>query len=539
GLLFEGRNEDSDPYKDKFKQTTGNLTIAEALVDADIFLGVSGANALKAEWIMGMARDPLIMALANPTPEIMPEDAHAARPDALVATGRSDYPNQVNNVLCFPFIFRGALDVGATTINEEMKIACARAIAALGEREAPEQIVKAYGESTPLTFGKEYFIPKPFDPRLIVELPVAVAEAAMRTGVATRPIDDMDAYRLQLSQFVNRSGMVMKPVFDQARQVKKRVLYAEGEDERVLRAVQTVIDEGIASPILCGRRELVARRIEKHGLRMRLDVDVELIDPFDHPKMADYATLYHAKTGRQGVSPAAARYAVQTRSTVLCALMLLHGDADAMVCGTSGQYNRHLRHIDQIIGAEDDVEMAALTMLVMKTGTLFLVDTHVGEHREPENVVRMVGLAAEKIGCFGITPKVAFVSHSNFGSKDSPKCRLMRESAALFRARYPDIESDGEMHADAALSPEIRRALIADSPLKDAANLLVMPDLDSANITYNALKVLGVEHDGADVVGPMLLGARRPVHIVTSSATARSVIDITAIAVVDSIRQTT
>ncbi|HLJ62747.1 MAG TPA: phosphate acyltransferase, partial [Stellaceae bacterium] len=497
--------------------------------DADIFLGLSAANVLKPEMVVRMADKPLIFALANPTPEILPEEARAAKPDAIIATGRTDYPNQVNNVLCFPFIFRGALDVGATTINEAMKLACVEALADLALAEPSDVAAAAYGDNA-LTFGPDYLIPRPFDPRLILKLAPAVAKAAMASGVATRPITDFDAYRERLTQFVFRSGLVMKPVFERARAAPARVVYAEGEDERVLRAVQQVLDDGLARPIIIGRREVVRRRIERLNLRLTLDKEVELVDPEDDPRYHAYWTLYHGLMERKGVSPDFARALVRTRTSVIAALMVRRNEADAMLCGAIGQYHRHLKHLVDILGLEPGAAApAALSGLILPRGTFFICDTYVVNDPGAEQITDMTLRAAEAIRHFRIEPKVALVSHSSFGSSDAPSARKMREAVALIRARAPALEIEGEMHADAALSELIRNRIFPNALLKGSANLLIMPSLDAANIAFNSLKVLG---DGQSI-GPILLGLSRPAHIVTPSVTVRGLLNMTAIAVYD------
>jgi malate dehydrogenase (oxaloacetate-decarboxylating)(NADP+) len=470
------------------------------------------------------------MALANPDPEIRPEAARAVRSDAIIATGRSDYPNQVNNVLCFPFIFRGALDVGATAINEAMKIATVKALAALARAESSEIVAKAYGNQ-PTQFGPDYLIPRPFDPRLITEIAPAVAKAAMDSGVATRPIEDFDAYRERLSQFVWKTGFVMRPVFDQARSDPRRVAYTDGEEERVLRAVQAALDDGLAKPILVGRRAVVESRIQRLGLRIRLDDNVELVDPERDERYQDYWNDYYCLMARNGVSPDLARRVLRTRTSVIGAMMLRRGDTDALICGTVGQYQTHLRHIREIIGKRENVrELSALTLLVMPSGPVFIADTHVHPDPTVEDVVEIALLAAEEVRRFGIEPKVALVSHSNFGTSRYPSALKMREAAAILHRDHPDLEVDGEMHADAAIDVEIRQRTFPDTLLQGRANLLIMPSLDAGNIAYNLVKALG---EGLITVGPMLLGTALPAHIVTPSITARGLLNMTALCVVD------
>jgi len=529
GVVYPGRKEEMTAQKARYAQDVPGRGLDQVIDGADVFLGLSVAGILAPEMVKRMAPRPLILALANPVPEILPELARAARPDAVIATGRSDYPNQVNNVLCFPFIFRGALDVGATTINEEMKLACVRAIADLARMEPSEVVAKAYGGEHE-GFGPDYLIPRPFDPRLIIELPPAVAKAAMASGVATRPIKDFDAYRQHLSQFAFRSGLAMKPVFERARQNPKRVVYAEGEEERVLRAVQVAVDEGLARPILVGRPHVVQTRLQQLGLRIRAGDQFELVNPQDDPRYKDYRKTYHRLMERKGISPDAARTIVRTSSTVIAALMVRKGDADAMICGTVGRYRSHLRHVLDIIGkCEEGRNVAALSLLILPTGTYFLCDTYVTPDPSPDEIVEMTLTAAEEVRRFGIEPKVALLSHSNFGSEGTPSALKMREALRRLHERAPKFEVEGEMHADAALSEEIRDRIFPSSKLKGRANLLVMPTLDAANIAFNAIKVLG---EGLSV-GPILLGAALPAHILTPSVTARGIVNMTAVAVVD------
>ncbi|HYG87878.1 MAG TPA: NADP-dependent malic enzyme [Azospirillum sp.] len=529
GLVYRGRTEEMNPFKEAYAQETDARTLDEVIDGADLFLGLSGPRVLTPEMVKRMADSPLILALANPEPEIMPDLAREARPDAIIATGRSDYPNQVNNVLCFPFIFRGALDVGATTINEDMKVAATHAMAGLAQAEPSDVVAAAYvGED--LRFGPDYILPKPFDPRLIIEVSSAVARAAMESGVATRPIADFRAYREQLGQYVFRSGLVMKPVMDRAKQAPKRVVYAEGEDERVLRAAQSALDEGIAQPVLIGRAEIIERNVQRLGLRLKPGVDVEVIEVIRDLRYHNYAEVYRRMMGRRGVSPAHAANVIRTHPAVFGALMVKRGEADALICGTSGRYNEYLAHIMDVVGLRRGVNVgAAMNLLIMPKGTYFLCDTYVNADPTAEQVAEIVRLAAEEVRGFGIEPKVALLSHSNFGSADTPSARKMRLAYQLISQELPDLEVDGEMHADAALSEAIRKGVLPDSRLKGEANLLVMPTLDAANIAFNMLKILG----DAQNVGPMLLGAARPVHIVTPSVTVRGLLNMTAIAVVD------
>ncbi|CAA7613217.1 putative fused malic enzyme oxidoreductase; putative phosphotransacetylase [Magnetospirillum sp. UT-4] len=529
GVVYQGRNELMDPYKEVFAQETEARTLDEVIGGADIFLGLSAPRVLTPEMVARMADHPIVFALANPTPEILPDEVKSVRPDAIIATGRSDYPNQVNNVLVFPYIFRGALDVGATQINEPMKLAATYALAELAMAESDERVRAAYGEAM-LSFGPEYLIPKPFDSRLILKIAPAVAKAAMETGVARRPIIDFDAYLETLSQFVFRSGLVMKPVFDRARQDRRRVVYTEGEGRRVLMAVQTVVDEGLAEPVVIGRREVVNKRIRDLDLRIRVGEDFELCDPEDDPRFNDYWKLYHGLMERSGVSPEYARTVVRTRNTVIGSLMVRRGEADAMICGTIGRYDKHLSHITAILGLKDGVRQpAAMNLLVMPSGTYFLCDTYVTPEPTPEQIVEATLLAAEEVRRFGIEPKVALLSHSSFGSRQTASAQRMREALAILHQRAPYLEVEGEMHGDAALSQDIRERVFPNSRLKGAANLMVMPSLDAANISFNLLKVLG---EGLSI-GPILMGAAMPAHILTPSATVRNIVNMTALAAVD------
>ncbi len=527
GVVWRGRKEEMDPRKERYAKETNARALGEVIDGADIFLGLSAPNVLTPEMVAKMAQRPLIFALANPDPEIAPEAARAVRPDAIIATGRADYPNQVNNVLCFPFIFRGALDVGATAINEAMKLACVEALADLALAPPSDVVAAAYGD-TSLTFGADYLIPKPFDPRLILELAPAVAKAAMDSGVATRPIADFPAYRQRLSQFVFRSGLVMKPLFDRARSDPRRVAFAEGEDERVLRAAQQVLDDGLARPIIIGRRDVVARRLQRLNLRFKLDQDVELVDPQDDPRYHDYWTLYHRLMERKGVSPDFARGLVRTRTSVIAALMVRRGEADALLCGAIGQYHRHLKHLVDILGLAPGVSApAALSALILPRGTYFLCDTFVVDDPSAEQVAATTVRAAETLRYFGIEPKVALLSHSDFGSADAPSARKMRHAFALLRERVPDLVVEGEMRADTALSEDIRQRIFPNSLLKGTANLLIMPNLDAANIAFHALTVLAE----GQPVGPILLGLNAAAHIVTPSVTVRGLVNMTAVAV--------
>jgi malate dehydrogenase (oxaloacetate-decarboxylating)(NADP+) len=534
GVIREGRGDKLDESKQRYCQKTEAKTLADAVQGADVFLGCSAAGVLSADMVKTMARQPIILALANPEPEIRPELARQARPDCIIATGRSDYPNQVNNVLCFPYIFRGALDCGATRINEAMKLACVREIAALAKAETSDEVAAAYAGQE-LKFGPDYIIPKPFDARLILRIAPAVAQAAADSGVATRPIADLEAYRQQLTRFVYQTGMVMRPVFAAARaasaQAPARVVYAEGEDERVLRAVQVVRDEGLAFPILVGRPAVIAMRIERAGLRLKPGVDFELCDPEDDPRFRSYWEQYHHLMGREGVSIEASKTMVRRSNTLISSLMLKRGEADAMLCGLVGRYDAHLEHVRAVIGRRSDVSsMAAMNALMMDQHTLFITDTFVNEEPSAQELAEIALMAAAEVQRFGVPAKVAFLSHSVFGSSKRASALRMRAARDLFVQRAPHIECDGELQGDAALSEAIRGKFLADSTLTGAANLLVLPNLDAANILFNVLKVVG----GHGVtIGPILLGAAQPAHILTPSATMRRVVNMTALAVAD------
>jgi malate dehydrogenase (oxaloacetate-decarboxylating)(NADP+) len=531
GVVYEGRVELMDPLKAQFARKTEARTLGEIIQDADVFLGLSAGGVLKPEMVARMAPNPLIFALANPTPEIMPEEVKSVRDDAIIATGRTDYANQVNNVLCFPFIFRGALDVGATSITREMEIAAVQALAELARAEMSDIVAAAYGVPGG-GFGREYLIPKPFDPRLIVMIAPAVAKAAMDSGVATRPITDFDAYRSQLEQFVYHSGNFMKPIFSSARRARaRRIAYAEGEDERVLRAVQVVVDEKLARPVVIGRPMVVEQRIERLGLRVRPGADFDLINPDQDDRYREYWSEYLRLTARKGVSEAYAKLEMRRRPTLIGAMLVRLGAADGMICGTGGPFSEHLRYIDQVIGKKPGSRVyAAMNTLMLPGRQLTLVDTHVNIDPDAEQLAEITVAAADELRRFGILPKVALLSHSNFGSSDHPSALKMREALALLRKLAPALEVDGEMHGDAALDPSIRGAAVADCALSGGANLLVMPGIDAANIAYNLLKTAA----GNNVaIGPVLLGAARPVHILTPSATVRRIVNMTAWTVVD------
>jgi len=529
GVVYKGRDKLMDRWKAAFAQDTAARSLAEVIAGADIFLGLSAGGVLKPAMVKAMARDPLILALANPAPEIMPEEATAARPDAMICTGRSDYPNQVNNVLCFPYIFRGALDVGASAINEAMKRAAVDAIAALA-RETPSDVVaRAYGGEARL-FGKESLIPAPFDPRLILRVAPAVARAACETGVATRPIADLDAYAESLQRFVFRSGFIMRRIFAAARKAPKRVIYADGEDERVLRAAQVAIEEGIATPILIGRPAVVETRLKRYGLSIRLGADLDIINPEGDPRYRDYVQTYAEVAGRRGITPDSARTMVRTSTTVIAALAVRRGEADAMICGLEGRYRAKLRHIRDIVGlAPGAHDFAAMSLLITSRGIVFMTDTHVQADPSAEAIAETVTMCARHVSRFGLRPKVALVAHSDFGEYDTPTSVKMRRALDLIRARDPELEIDGEMQADTALVEAVRNRKLPSSTLKGEANLLVMPDLGSANIAYQLVKVFG----DALPVGPILLGTARPAHILTGSVTSRGVVNMTAIAVAE------
>jgi malate dehydrogenase (oxaloacetate-decarboxylating)(NADP+) len=529
GVVYKGRQESMDRWKSVFAQDTSCRTLAEIIKDADVFLGLSAAGVLKPEMLKKMTVRPLVLALANPVPEIMPDVAREARPDVMICTGRSDFPNQVNNVLCFPYIFRGALDVGANGINEEMKLAAVRAIAELARAPSSDVAAQAYGGET-LLFGAESLIPTPFDPRLILKIAPAVAKAAMDSGVASRPITDFDAYNEQLNRFVFRSGMIMKPVFAQAKEAPKRVIYAEGEDERVLRAAQVLYEDGIAEPILIGRPEVVRRRLERFGLSVRPGHEFQLIDPESDANYGRYVDTYLDRTWRRGVTPDRARTIVRTSSTVIAALALVLGDADAMICGIEGRYDRYLAHIRDIVGLADGArDFSSLSLLILSRGAYFIADTYISSDPTAEEISEMTLMAADQVKRFGIEPRVALLSHSAFGSSDLESPVKMRQALALIRQHAPDLEVDGEMHGDAALDVDFRNRAFPLSTLSGEANVLIMPTLDAANISYQLIKVLG----GALPVGPILIGAAKPAHILTPSVTARGVVNMTALAVVE------
>ncbi|MBP6902522.1 MAG: NADP-dependent malic enzyme [Burkholderiaceae bacterium] len=531
GVVYSGRVELMDPDKAEFAQDTPARTLREAIAGADVFLGLSAGGVLKADMVATMAAHPIIFALANPTPEIMPEEVKAVRDDALMATGRTDYPNQVNNVLCFPYIFRGALDSGATTITDAMEIAAVHAIAELAQAEQSDVVAAAYAGAT-LSFGPEYLIPKPFDPRLMMKIAPAVARAAVASGVAARPITDYEAYEEKLQSFVYASGNTMKPIFTVAKRAKrKNVAFAEGEDRRVLRAAQVIVDEGLARPWLVGRQSIIERRIEKYGLRLKAGVDCEIVNIDNDARYKDYWQTYHRLTERKGVTEQFAKIEMRRRLTLIASMLLYKGEVDGMICGTWGSTSQHLHHIDQIIGRRAGVDTyACMNGLILPGRQVFLVDTHVNYDPSAEQLAEITVLAAEELRRFGIAPKAALLSHSNFGSSNHPSAVKMRETLALVQQRAPWLEIDGEMHGDAALDAAYRAELMPRSALTGEANLLVLPNIDAANISYNLLKTAA---GGGIAIGPVLLGAAKPVHILTPSATVRRIVNITALTVAD------
>ncbi|WP_296872038.1 NADP-dependent malic enzyme [Tibeticola sp.] len=536
GVIYEGRPGGYDESKARYAQKTELRTLADAVAGADVFLGCSTAGVLTPDMVKTMGTQPIILALANPEPEIRPELAKAARPDCIIATGRSDYPNQVNNVLCFPYIFRGALDCGATRITESMKLACVREIAALAKSETSDEVAAAYvGQE--LVFGPDYLIPKPFDSRLILRIAPAVAQAAAESGVATRPIGDLDAYRQSLMRFVTQTGILMRPIFNAARAVPqgaKRVAYSDGEDERVLRAAQMAIDEGLAHPILIGRPAVIEARIAKAGLRLKLGRDVDNVNPEDDPRFRQYWERYHHLQARNGVTPEGAKAGVRRSNTLIGSLMISLGDADALICGLVGSYTTHLERIDSVLGRKAGcANYAALNALTTERGPLFITDTYVNEDPSAEQLAEIAWMAAQEVQRFGLPPKVAFLSHSSYGSSKRASARKMRDARNLFVARHPEIECDGELHGDAALEEEIRGKYLADSTLRGSANLLVCPNLDAANILYNVIKTTS---SGGVTVGPILMGAAGAAHILTPAATVRRVLNMTAVAAASGLR---
>jgi len=534
GVVYKGRTLEMDPEKSRYAQETKARVLADILPGADIFLGLSAGGVLKPEMISTMAADPLILALANPDPEIRPELAREARPDAILCTGRSDYPNQVNNVLCFPFIFRGALDVGATTINEAMKIAAVHAIAELARAEPSDIVATAYGGQAN-HFGRDYLIPRPFDPRLIERVAPAVAKAAMDSGVATRPLPGLEAYRERMARFAYHSGNSMKPVFEAAKASPKRVVFAEGEEERVLRAVQVIVDEGLAQPVLVGRADVITARIKRLALRLQLGNGCEVVNIHSDARYRELVAEYYQLGCRRGVTEAIAKEAMRSRTSLVAAMLLRRGDVDAMLCGTVGTFDEHLAHVREVIGKRPGVlTLAAMNMLMLPNRQIFICDTYVNHNPRPEEVAELALLAAEEVRRFGLTPVLALLSHSSFGSSQAPEAKLMRDARAILIEHDPDLMVDGEMRGDAALSKTVRDDVFPRSPLKTDANLLIMPSVDAANIAYNLLKVAAGH---GITVGPILLGAAKPVHILEPAVSVRRIVNMTALAVVDANKQ--
>jgi malate dehydrogenase (oxaloacetate-decarboxylating)(NADP+) len=530
GVVYKGRKEEMDPEKSRYAQETKARALAEILPGADIFLGLSAGGVLKPDMIKAMARDPLILALANPEPEIRPELAREVRPDAILCTGRSDYPNQVNNVLCFPFIFRGALDVGATTINEAMKVAAVHAIADLARAEASDIVASAYGGQS-LAFGRDYLIPKPFDPRLIERVAPAVAKAAMASGVAARPLFSLDEYRDRMARFVYHSGNSMKPVFEAAKAQPKRIIYAEGEEERVLRAVQVVVDEGLAYPVLLGRADVIAARIETLGLRLKLGSTCEVVNILSDPRYPEVVAEYYQLGRRRGITQPIAKEAMRSRASLIAAMLLRRGDVDAMLCGTVGTFDEHLGYVREVIGQRAGVlTLAAMNMLMLPNRQIFICDTYVNHKPRPEEIAEMTLLAAEEVRRFGLKPVVALLSHSSFGSSKAPEAQLMRDARSILMEHDPELIVDGEMRGDAALSKPLLDDVFPGSRLPSDANLLIMPNVDAANISYNLLKIAA---GNGITVGPILLGTAKPVHILEPAVSVRRIVNMTALAVVD------
>ncbi|MBB3119681.1 NADP-dependent malic enzyme [Pseudoduganella violacea] len=537
GVVYKGRTELMDPDKERFARETSARTLAEVIPGADIFLGVSAGGVLKQDMVKQMAAKPLILALANPTPEILPEEVKAVRDDAVICTGRSDYPNQVNNVLCFPYIFRGALDCGATTITREMEIAVVHAIADLAHAEQSDIVATTYGIQN-LAFGPEYLIPMPFDPRLLIKIAPAVAKAAFDSGVATRPIQDLEAYADSLQQFVYRSGTFMKPLFSVAKKTPaglKRIVYAEGEEERVLRAVQVVVDERLARPILVGRPAVLEARIHKFGLRLKQGVDYDVINPDFDERYREYWQAYYELTARKGVTQEYAKLEMRRRHSLIGAMMIKKGDADGMICGTFGTTQLHLHYIDQVLGKRAGANVyAAMNILVLPERQLAMVDTHVNENPDAQQLAEITIMAADEMKRFGLSPRAALLSHSNFGSSNSASAQKMRAALALVKEQAPELEVDGEMHGDTALDSKLRKSIMPNSDLEHDANLLVMPNIDAANIAYNLVKTAA---GNGIAIGPILLGCAAPVHILTPSATVRRIVNMTALCVVDAVAQ--
>jgi len=529
GVIYAGRKDGMNPWKEDYAVETSDRTIEDAIEGADLFMGLSGPGVLNGELLKKMGEKPIILAMSNPIPEIMPEEAMAARPDAILATGRSDYPNQVNNVLCFPFIFRGALDCGASTINEEMKMAAVRAIADLATMETSDVVAAAYADEA-LKFGPEYLIPKAFDPRLIEVVPMAVVKAAMESGVATRPIEDLEAYRQTLNEFVNQAGLFMQPIIEMAKKAPARIVYAEGENDDVLLAVQAVLDEQIAKPILVGRRAGMEQKIDRLGLRIDLDSDVEIFDPSNNDRHEEYAAFYHQSVGRHGVSVDAARKIMRDDQTAIAAVMVARGEADGLICGKVGRFDFHLREIMHLLGPSHKEQLvSSAAVLLMPDGPLFLADTAMNVDPTAEELVKITEASIDLVKRFGIEPKVALLSHSNFGTANTASARKMRRASELLREAQPELEIDGEMHVLSALNPTLRKTIYSQSTLKGRANVLVMPNLDAANIAMGLIRSL----TDALLIGPFINGFSKPAHIVIPSVSSRGIFNMTALTVAD------
>ena len=529
GVIYAGRKDGMNPWKEGYAIETSDRTIEDAIEGADLFMGLSGPGVLSGELLKKMGEKPIILAMSNPIPEIMPEEAMAARPDAIIATGRSDYPNQVNNVLCFPFIFRGALDCGASTINEEMKMAAVKAIADLATMETSDVVAAAYADEK-LRFGPDYLIPKPFDPRLIEVVPMAVVKAAMASGVATRPIEDLEAYRQTLHEFVNQAGLFMQPIIELAKKAPAKIVYAEGDNDDVLIAIQAVLDEKIATPILIGRRDRIEMKIERLGLRINLDKDVEILNPDRNEKFEEYAAFYHKLVGRNGVSVAAARKIMHGDNTAVAAVMVARGEADGLICGKVGRFDFHLREIMQLLGPKDKTQLvSSVAMLLLPEGPLFLADTAMNLDPTAEELVKIAEASIELVKRFGIEPKVALLSHSNFGTSNNPSARKVRKAAEVLRGTYPDLQIDGEMHVLSALNPKLRDTVYAEANISGRANVLVLPNLDAANIAMGLIRSL----TDALLIGPFINGFSKPAHIVIPSVSSRGIFNMTALTVAD------
>ena len=529
GVIYAGRKDGMNPWKEGYAVETSDRTIEDAIEGADLFMGLSGPGVLNGELLKKMGEKPIILAMSNPIPEIMPEEAMAARPDAIIATGRSDYPNQVNNVLCFPFIFRGALDCGASTINEEMKMAAVKAIADLATMETSDVVAAAYADEK-LRFGPDYLIPKAFDPRLIEVIPMAVVKAAMASGVATRPIEDLEAYRQTLHEFVNQAGLFMQPIIELAKKAPAKIVYAEGDNDDVLMAIQAVLDEKIATPVLIGRRDCIETKIERLGLRIDLDKDVEILNPDRNDKFEEYAAFYHKAVGRNGVSVAAARKIMQDDNTAIAAVMVARGEADGLICGKVGRFDFHLREIMQLLGPKDKTQLvSSVAMLLLPEGPLFLADTAMNLDPTAEELVKISEASIELVKRFGIAPKVALLSHSNFGTSNNPSARKVRKAAEMLRVTYPDLQIDGEMHVLSALNPKLRDTVYADANISGRANVLVLPNLDAANIAMGLIRSL----TDALLIGPFINGFSKPAHIVIPSVSSRGIFNMTALTVAD------